>query len=58
MKIIINLNNKCKTLSEISKIVYKPRCMIRGIIDKYRYRKTLKNNPRNGRKRKINEYTG
>lgn len=34
-KIIINLHNKCKTLSEISKIGNRPRFMIQGIIDRY-----------------------
>jgi transposase len=57
-KIIINLHNQCKTLSEISRIVNRPRSTIQGITDRYGTRKTVKDNRRSGRPRKINEYDG
>jgi transposase len=57
-KIIINLHNQCKKLSEISRIVNRSRSTIQGIIDRYGTRKTVKDNRRSGRPREINEYDG
>ncbi|XP_076249452.1 uncharacterized protein LOC143188855 [Calliopsis andreniformis] len=47
-KIIINLHNPCKTLSEISRIINRPRSTIQDTFNRYGLRKTMKNNLRNG----------
>ena len=57
-KIIINLHNHCKSLSEISRIISRLRSTIQSIIDRYRQRNRLQNNSRSGRPRKFNQYTG
>ena len=55
-KIIINLHNECKSSSEISRIVSRPRSTIKGIIDRYGSRKRVQNNTMSGRPRKLNQY--
>lgn len=57
-KIIIRLHTLCKSLSEISKIVQRPRATIQTIINRYGERKSLQNLKRYGRPCKINKYTG
>ena len=57
-KMITNLHNQCKSFAEISQIVSRPRSTIQSIIDRYGVQKRLQNNSRNGRPRKINQYTG
>lgn len=47
--IIVNLHNQVKSLSEISKIVNKPKSTIKGIIDRFGSTKTLENQPKTGR---------
>lgn len=53
-KIIINLHNQCKSLSEMSRVITRHRSTIQSMIDRYGLRKKLQNNPRSGRPRKIN----
>lgn len=57
-KVIINLHNQCKSLSEISRIVNRPRTTIQSVVDRYGARKSLQNNSRSGRPRKINQRVG
>lgn len=54
-RIIINLHNQCKSLSEIAVSVSRPRSTVQGVINRYSERKTTKNKPRSGRPRKITE---
>ena len=52
----IRLHNQCKSLSQISKIVNRPRATIQHIIDRFCERKSLKNARRTGRPRKLSKY--
>lgn len=56
--LIIRLHNQCKSLSAISNIVGRPKTTIKGIIDRYGERKSNENLRRNGRPKKIDEYSG
>lgn len=52
-KIIINLKNDGKSLSEIAEIVKRPRSSVQYVIQQFKKTKTIANKPRSGRPRKI-----
>lgn len=54
-KQIISLHNQCKSLSQISSIVGRPRSTIQSIIDRFGLRKTVKNAHRSGRPRILSD---
>lgn len=55
-KIILRLHNQCNSLSEIARVVNRPRSTVQSIINRVKSQKTVKNKRRTGRPRKLNEY--
>ena len=53
-KIIINLHNRCKNLSNISRILSRPRSTVQSIMNRCGQRNRLQYNSRSGCPRKFN----
>lgn len=55
-KVIINLHNHRKSLSEISPIISRPRSTLQNRIYSYGQRNRLQNNSSSGRSQKLDRY--
>ena len=53
--LIIKLHNQCKSLSEIAKVINRPRSTVHSIIDRFGTTKSHQNKPRSGRPRKVTD---
>ena len=53
--LIIKLHNQCNLLSEIAKVINRPRSTVHSIIDRFGTTKSLQNKPRSGRPRKVTD---
>lgn len=54
-KLIVKLRNEGKSFREIGKVVNRCHGTVKKIIDKYKDTKSIRNFPRSGRPRKLNE---